>query len=68
MQSVLKRSYQSTLVGGASVHVTSHGHTARFEKGAKILVDKKKKSEIIFIIIRWLCTHTANMHISSNNL
>ncbi len=41
MQSVLKRYCQSTIVGGASVRVTSHGKTARFEKGITILVDKK---------------------------
>ncbi len=59
MQSVLKRNCQSTIGGGASVRVTSHGQTARFEKGVKIFVDKKK-TEWIFIIIGWLCTHTAN--------
>ncbi len=42
MQSVLKRFCQSTIVGGASVRVTSHRQTARFEKGVMILVDKKK--------------------------
>ncbi len=42
MQSVLKCYCQSTIVGGASVRVTSHGQMARFEKGIKILVDKKK--------------------------
>ncbi len=57
MQSVLKRNCQSTIGGGASVRVTSHGQTARFEKGVKILVDKKKNTEWIFIIIGWLCTH-----------
>ncbi len=40
MQSVLK----STIVGGASVCVTSHRQAARFEKGIKILVDKEKKT------------------------
>ncbi len=42
VQSVLKRYCQSTIVGGASVRVRSHGETARFEKGVKISVDKKK--------------------------
>ncbi len=55
MQSVLKRYCQSTIVGGASVRVTSHRQTALFEKGIKILVDKKKKTGWIFIIIGWLC-------------
>ncbi len=41
MQSVLKCYCQSTIVGGASVRVTSHGQMARFEKGIKILVKKK---------------------------
>ncbi len=58
MQSVLKCCCQSTIVGGASVHVTSHGQTALFEKGVKILVDKKNTGWM-FNIIGWLCTHTA---------
>ncbi len=37
--------------------VWRHGQMARFEKAVKILVDKKKKSGWIFIIIGWLCTH-----------
>ncbi len=44
MQSVLKCYCQSTIVGEASVHVTSHGQTARLEKGINILVDKKNKN------------------------
>ncbi len=44
--------------------LTSHRNAARFEKGVKILVDKKKR---FFIIIGWLCTHTANTHLSSSN-
>ncbi len=39
MLSVLKRNCQSTIVGRASVRVTSHEQTARFEKGIKILGD-----------------------------
>ncbi len=67
MQSVLKCYCQSTIVGEASVHVTSHGQTARLEKGINILVDKKKKPWWIFIILGGLCTHTAYTKISSNN-
>ncbi len=42
MQSVLKCYCQSAIMGGASVRVTSYSQTARFEKGVKILLDKKK--------------------------
>ncbi len=42
VQSVLIHYCQLTIVGGASVRVTSHRQTARFEKEVKILVDKKK--------------------------
>ncbi len=45
MQSVLKRYCQSTIMGGASVRVTSHGQIARFEKGVK---KKKKKTWVDF--------------------
>ncbi len=69
---MLKCYCQSTIVGGASVRVTAHGQTARFrfEKGVKILVEKKQKKHTgwIFIIIGWFCTHTANTHSSANNL
>ncbi len=41
VQSVLKHYGQSTIMGGASVRVRSHGQTARFDKEVKILVDKK---------------------------
>ncbi len=68
MQSVLKCYCQSTIVGGASVDVTSHGQKAQFEKEVKILVDKKKKHWMDFIIIGWLCTQTAYTHLCSNNL
>ncbi len=44
MQSVLKCYCQSTIVGGASVDVTSHGQKAQFEKEVKILLDKKKNT------------------------
>ncbi len=35
MQYVLKCFCQSAIAGGASIHVRSHGQTARFEKGGK---------------------------------
>ncbi len=60
MQSVLKCYCQSAIMGGASVRVTSYSQTARFEKGVKILLDKKKNTGWIFIIIGWLCTHNAH--------
>ncbi len=62
VQSVLKRSCKSTIVGGASVRVTSHRQTARFEKGVKILVDKKKKHWVDFyhyrVVVYTRCQHT----------
>ncbi len=48
LQSVLKCYCQSTIVGGASIRVMSQRQTARFEKGVKILVDKKKKHWVYF--------------------
>ncbi len=72
MQSVLKHCCQSNYCGRAFVLVTSHGQMARFAEGVKILVDLKKIKKINpgwnFIIIWWLCTHTANTHFSSNDL
>ncbi len=62
MQSVLKGYCQSTIVGGASVHLTSHRQTARFERGVKILVDKKKKHWVDFyqymVVVYTHCQHT----------
>ncbi len=61
VQSVLKRYCQSTIMVGASVHVTSHGQTARFEKGIKILVDKKKHWVDFYhyrVVVYIHCQHT----------
>ncbi len=63
MQSVLKRSCKSTIVGGAAVRVTSHRKTAQFEKGVKILVDKKKKKHRVDfyhyrVVVYTHCQHT----------
>ncbi len=54
---MLKCYCQSTIVGGASVSVTSHGQTARFEKGIKILVDKKKQQQKKNVVYTH-CQHT----------
>ncbi len=62
MQFLLKCYCQSTIVGGASVRVMSHGQTARIEKGIKVLVDKKKKHWVDFYHYRGVmykhCQHT----------
>ncbi len=61
MQSVLKHYCQSTIVGGASICVTSHGQMARFEKGVKILVDKKKHWVDFYhyrVVVYTHCQHT----------
>ncbi len=62
VQSVLKLFCQSTTMGGASVHVTSHRQTARFEKGVKILVDKKKIPLVYLyhysVVVYTHCQHT----------
>ncbi len=54
-------SVNQTIVGGASVHVTSHGQTARFEKWVKILVDKKNTGWIFYhyrVVVYTHCQHT----------
>ncbi len=58
---MLKCYCQSTIVGGASVSVTSHGQTARFEKGIKILVVKKNTGFIFYhyrVVVYTHCQHT----------
>ncbi len=55
--SLCSNAVNQTIVGGASVRVTSHRQTARFEKGVKILIDKQTKKKLGgFINIGWLCT------------
>ncbi len=65
--SKVRRSCQSTIVGGACAdlhHSDKTLGTAWFEKGDL----KKKNTGWIFIIIGWMCTYTSNTNSCSNNL
>ncbi len=57
MQSVLKHCCQSHYSGRGLRPCDVTQRSARFEKGVKILV-VKNNTGWIFIIIRWLCTHS----------
>ncbi len=66
----VRRSCQSTIVGGACAelhHSDRTRRTAWFEKRDFKIGIKKKNTEWVFIIIRWMCTHTSNSHLCSNN-
>ncbi len=64
VQSVLKHTCQSNYSGRGLRPCDVTLRSARFEKGVKILVDYKKNTRWIFIIIGWLCIHTLPTHIS----
>ncbi len=70
-ESMLKLQCQSTVVGGACAkwsHIDPNLRTARSETVLMIYGDLKKSTWWIFIIIRWLYTHTANTHLCSNTM
>ncbi len=63
--SKVRRSCQSTIVGGACTelrHSDRNLRTVWFEKE-----DLKKNTGWIFIIVGWMRTHTSNTHLCSNN-
>ncbi len=69
----VRRSCQSTIVGAACIeqcHSDRNLKTAWFEKRDFNIGIKKKKKNTgwIFIIIGWMCIHTSNTHLCSNNL
>ncbi len=60
--------FQSTIVGGACTelhHSDRNLRTAWFEKGDYKTGIKKKTG---WILPLWMCTHTSNTHLCSNNL
>ncbi len=69
---MLKRHCQSTLVGGAWVRVMSHSQESELglisERDFGFIGIFKKNTGWIFMIIGWLCTHSAKTHFSSNNM
>ncbi len=64
MQSVLKRSCQSNYRGRGLRPCDLTLRSARFEKGVKILVDKKK-TQGGFLSLYGGCVHTLPTHISA---
>ncbi len=68
--SKLRWSCQSTIVGGACTelhHSDRNLRTAWFEK-EDFKIGIEKNTGWIFIIIGWMCAHTSNTHLCSNNL
>ncbi len=69
--SKVRRSCQSTIVEAVCTelrHSDRNLRTAWFEKGDFKTGIFKKNTGWIFIIIGWMCTHTSNTYLCSNNL